>query len=128
MNKEHGIKFEPTEGADENDAESVDQREQVTLYKRSKRKHRPDVRYPSSEYDLTILLTIEGLQQSFQEFQVHKHKDQCKEPMKEEMNSLLKNKTYDLNELPKGKKALKKKWVFKLKQDGGKQSRKVVQL
>ena len=42
--------------------------------------------------------------------------------MHEEMNSLNKNKnkTYDLVELPKGKKILKNKWVFKLKKDGDK--------
>ena len=37
--------------------------------------------------------------------------------MQEEMNSLHKNKTYELVELPKGKKALRNKWVFKLKKD-----------
>ena len=40
--------------------------------------------------------------------------------MHEEMNSLNKNKTYDLEEPPKGKKVLKNKWVFKLKEDGDK--------
>uniref|UniRef100_A0A2N9IIJ6 Integrase catalytic domain-containing protein n=1 Tax=Fagus sylvatica TaxID=28930 RepID=A0A2N9IIJ6_FAGSY len=39
------------------------------------------------------------------------------EPMHEEMNSLHKNNTYELVELPKGKKALRNKWVFKLKKD-----------
>uniref|UniRef100_A0A2N9EWM8 Integrase catalytic domain-containing protein n=1 Tax=Fagus sylvatica TaxID=28930 RepID=A0A2N9EWM8_FAGSY len=34
-----------------------------------------------------------------------------------EMNSLHKNNTYELVELPKGKKALRNKWVFKLKKD-----------
>ena len=38
----------------------------------------------------------------------------------EKMNSLNKNKTYDLVELPKGKKVLKNKWVLKLKKDGDK--------
>ena len=38
--------------------------------------------------------------------------------MQEEMESLQKNHTYDLVELPKGKKALKNKWVFKIKKDG----------
>ena len=37
--------------------------------------------------------------------------------MREEMNSLWKNDTYELTELPKGRKALKNKWVFKLKND-----------
>ena len=40
--------------------------------------------------------------------------------MQEEMNSLHKNKTYELVELPKGKKALRNKWVFKLKKDSEK--------
>ena len=40
--------------------------------------------------------------------------------MHEEMNSLNKNKASDLVELPKGKKVLKNKWVFKLKKDGDK--------
>ena len=33
------------------------------------------------------------------------------------MNSLWKNNTYELTELPKGRKTLKNKWVFKLKND-----------
>ena len=37
--------------------------------------------------------------------------------MRVEMNSLWKNDTYELIELPKGRKALKNKWVFKLKND-----------
>ena len=40
--------------------------------------------------------------------------------MQEEMDSLQKNNIYELMELPKGKKALKNKWVFKLKKDGNK--------
>jgi len=35
--------------------------------------------------------------------------------MHEEMKSLHKNNTYELMELPKGKKALKNKWVLKRK-------------
>ncbi|KAM6575709.1 hypothetical protein CsatA_024036 [Cannabis sativa] len=38
--------------------------------------------------------------------------------MDEEMNSLTKNNTYELVKLPKGRKALKNKWVFRLKDDG----------
>ena len=40
--------------------------------------------------------------------------------MQEEMDSLQKNDTYELVELLQGKKALKNKWVFKLKKDGNK--------
>ena len=37
--------------------------------------------------------------------------------MREKMNSLWKKDTYELIELPKGRKTLKNKWVFKLKND-----------
>ena len=37
--------------------------------------------------------------------------------MKEEMNSLQKNKTWILTELPKGKKALQNKWVYRVKEE-----------
>ena len=37
--------------------------------------------------------------------------------MREEMISLWKNDTYELTELPNGRKELKNKWVFKLKKD-----------
>ena len=39
--------------------------------------------------------------------------------MKDEMDSLLKNKTWDLCKLPTGKRALKNKWVYKLKEEEG---------
>ena len=41
--------------------------------------------------------------------------------MKDEMDSLMKNKTWDLCKLPTTKKALQNKWVYRLKgEDGGK--------
>jgi len=40
--------------------------------------------------------------------------------MQEEMDSLQKNDTYELVKLPESRKALKNKWVFKLKKDGDK--------
>uniref|UniRef100_A0A2N9HLW0 Integrase catalytic domain-containing protein n=1 Tax=Fagus sylvatica TaxID=28930 RepID=A0A2N9HLW0_FAGSY len=60
------------------------------------------------------------LGESFQEVQSHKDKQSWMKAMHEEMNSLHKNNTYELVELPKGKKALRNKWVFKLKKDGEK--------
>ena len=41
--------------------------------------------------------------------------------MNEEMDSLVRNQTWDLVRLPTGKRALQNKWVYKLKEeDGGK--------
>ena len=44
--------------------------------------------------------------------------------MQEEMDSLLENKTWELVKLPKGRKPLQNKWVYKLKHEGkGKKER-----
>ena len=45
--------------------------------------------------------------------------------MKNEMNSLLGNQMWELTELPKGKKALQNKWVYRIKKvhDGCKRYR-----
>ncbi|GKV53845.1 hypothetical protein SLEP1_g60358, partial [Rubroshorea leprosula] len=61
-----------------------------------------------------------GEPENFQEVQSHKDKNCWMKAMQEEMNSLQKNNTYELVELPKGRKTLKNKWVFKLKKDGDK--------
>ncbi|KAL4561013.1 hypothetical protein LXL04_033173 [Taraxacum kok-saghyz] len=84
---------------------------EVSQVRRTSRVLVPSTRYPISNY---ILLTSEGDPESFQEAQSHSDK----KAMEEEMNSLQKNQTYELVKLPKGKKALKNKWVFKLKKDG----------
>ena len=47
-------------------------------------------------------------------------KEHWLEAMQEEMDSLLKNQTYELVKHPKGKKVLKNRWVFKNKKDGEK--------
>ena len=86
--------------------------------RRSTREHRPSTRYPTSEY--TMITEEGGGSKNFQKVQSHKDKQSWLNVMHEEMNSLNKNKTYDLVELPKGKKVLRNKWVFKLMKDGDK--------
>ena len=66
------------------------------------------------------MITKERDPKSFQEIQSHKDKQSWLKAMHEEMNSLNNNKTYDLVELPKVKKVLRNKWIFKLKKDGDK--------
>ena len=56
-----------------------------------------------------------GELESFREAMAHDHKDKCREDMSDEMKSLQDNHTYDLVKLPKGKRALKNNWVYKLK-------------
>ena len=69
------------------------------LVRRSSRPHKPSQRYPPSNY---ILLSDEGELNCFQEACKVEHSKEWKKAMEEEMNSLLKNKTCELGNLPKG--------------------------
>ncbi|KAL0404121.1 UNVERIFIED_CONTAM: Retrovirus-related Pol polyprotein from transposon TNT 1-94 [Sesamum radiatum] len=102
---------EPEPSPDTNEDSSS---QMVPVVRRSERGHIPSKRYPSSEY---LLLTEDGEPESFQEIESHKDKEKWLIAMQQELESLHKNQTYELVELPKGKKALKNKWVFKLKKD-----------
>jgi hypothetical protein len=54
---------------------------------------------------------------SVQDLSERKDKTQWLEAMKEEFSSLIKNDTWELCELPEGKKVVDTKWVFKTKRD-----------
>ncbi|KAL4368326.1 hypothetical protein GQ457_05G026720 [Hibiscus cannabinus] len=80
--------------------------------RRSVRERRPSNRYPPLEY---VIVVNEGEPQSFDQAMEVDHKKEWLKAMQEEMQSLHENRTYDLVELPKGRRALKNKWVYKLK-------------
>ena len=84
--------------------------------RRSTRERKSSIRYPSSDY---VLISDEGEPENYYDVLNHKDKDDWIKAMHDEMNSLKKNNTFDLVELPKGRKILKNKWVFKLKQGDG---------
>ena len=63
-------------------------------------------------------MTDEGEPNCFQEACKVEHSKEWKKAMEEEMNSLQENKTWELVNLPKGKKALQNKWVYRIKHDG----------
>ncbi|GKV15591.1 hypothetical protein SLEP1_g26368 [Rubroshorea leprosula] len=112
--------------------------EDLTLAKTPSRKitNEEEVQVPKDETEELIIEEDKasldrgkGEPENFQEVQSHKDKDYWMKAMREEMNSLYKNNTYELLyknntyelvELPKGRKTLKNKWVFKLKKDGDK--------
>ena len=82
--------------------------------RRSTRDRQPSTRYPSDQY---ILLTDEGEPECYEEAMKSECKDQWVEAMKDELKSLHDNHTFELVKLPKGKRALKNRWVYRLKQD-----------
>jgi hypothetical protein len=66
-------------------------------------------------------LTNSGEPESYEETMQVDTKRKWEKGMKEEMDSLVNNQTWDLVQLPTGKRALQNKWVYRLKEeDGGK--------
>lgn len=109
------------EGDDMADDEAAEQGElppqpeaEETQPRRSTRERRPSGRYLSSEY---ILIADEGEPETFEEVKSHKESNCWLKAMQEEMDSLNKNETYELTTLPRGRKALRNKRVFKVKRD-----------
>ena len=82
--------------------------------RRTSRVRRPSSRYPPHEY---LLLTDAGEPSCYEEAMSDEHKNHWLEAMEDEMNSLHENNTFELVKLPKGKKALKNKWVYRLKSE-----------
>ncbi|GKC81610.1 putative RNA-directed DNA polymerase [Tanacetum coccineum] len=80
--------------------------------RRSTRDHHPSTCYSAHEY---VLLTDGGEPECYAEAMEDEHKKEWFEAMEDEMNSLHENNTFELVKLPKGKRALKNKWVYKLK-------------
>ena len=71
-------------------------------------------RFPSSRNEY-VLLTDGGEPQCYEEAMEDEHKNQWIEAMQDEIKSLHEKHTYELVKLPKGMRALKNKWVFKVK-------------
>ncbi|GJU85033.1 putative RNA-directed DNA polymerase [Tanacetum coccineum] len=74
--------------------------------------YHPSTRYSANEY---VLLTDGGEPECYAEAMEDEHKKEWFDAMQDEMKSLYENNTFELTKLPKGKRALKNKWVYKLK-------------
>ena len=62
-------------------------------------------------------MTDGGELKCYEEALQDKNSNKCELAMKDEMDSLLGNQTWELTELPIGKKALHNKWVYKIKNE-----------
>ena len=68
-----------------------------------------------------LLLVDYGEPECYEEAIQVDTKNKWEQGMKDEMDSLVNNQTWDLVHLPAGKRALQNKWVYRLKEeDGGK--------
>uniref|UniRef100_A0A7N2RFG7 Integrase catalytic domain-containing protein n=1 Tax=Quercus lobata TaxID=97700 RepID=A0A7N2RFG7_QUELO len=114
---------ELTEGTvqkrDEEDKENVnsqlDLSTSVAEIRRSSRNIRPPQRYsPTLNY---LLLTDGGEPECYDEVLQDENSSKWELAMKDEMDSLLGNQTWELTELPVGKKVLHNKWVYKIKNE-----------
>ncbi|CAJ2642124.1 unnamed protein product [Trifolium pratense] len=87
------------------------------LLRRSSRERQVSQRYPPHDY---VTVTDNGEPEHYQEAIANVDKEKWLKAMQEEMNSLHENHTFELVKLPKGKRALKNKWVYKIKSESDK--------
>ena len=66
-----------------------------------------------------LLLTDSGEPECYEETMQVDTKKKWEQGMKEEMDSLENNQTWDLVQFPTGKRALQNKWVYNLKEEDG---------
>jgi hypothetical protein len=100
--------------------EDAEPREPIIYLRRLSRTVKPPQRFTLLlNY---ILLTDGGEPLTYEESLQDGNSSKWELAMKDEMDSLLKNKTWELTTLPEGKKALQNKWVYRVKteHDGSK--------
>lgn len=95
--------------------EVVEEEPGTPQLRRSSRIPRPTQRYsPSLNY---LLLTDSGEPESYSEAIQVEDSAKWESAMKDEMDSLMSNQTWELTELPPGKKALHNKWIYRIKEE-----------
>ena len=82
--------------------------------RRSTRDRHPSTRYSVDDY---VLLTDGGEPESYEEAMEDENKMKWVDAMQDEMKSLHENHSFELVKLPKGKRALKNRWVYRVKQE-----------
>ncbi len=105
-----------TPSSEEQASSSREQQHQSLASGRTKRIIKPPTRYGFEDLVSYALVTSSGDPVTFQEAISSQEKSKWMQAMVEEMESLHKNKTWELVELPKGKRAIGCKWVYKRKE------------
>ncbi|KAL5769249.1 hypothetical protein ACOSQ2_016032 [Xanthoceras sorbifolium] len=108
--------FEEISGSDvQISPETVQEELDAPELRRSSRVPKPIQRYsPSLHY---LLLTDSGEPECYDEAMQVEDSVKWESAMRDEMDSLMSNQTWELTELPPGKKALHNKWVFRIKEE-----------
>ncbi|KAE8704670.1 hypothetical protein F3Y22_tig00110447pilonHSYRG00005 [Hibiscus syriacus] len=95
--------------------EAVQEEPGTPELRRSSRIPKPTQRYsPSLHY---LLLTDNGEPECYDEAMQVEDSVKWESSMKDEMDSLLSNQTWELAELPPGKKARHNKWIYRIKEE-----------
>jgi hypothetical protein len=100
------VELDELESQSNEEPHSNDQEQDSTRSDRPKRNKRPPVRYGFEDLVSYALLTSSEDPSTFQEAIESSENDKWMEAMVEENESLSKNKTWELTELPKGKKPI----------------------
>ncbi|KAL2232508.1 UNVERIFIED_CONTAM: Retrovirus-related Pol polyprotein from transposon TNT 1-94, partial [Sesamum indicum] len=110
-NETEQTEIEPEPASEEPIAESSTP---LALGRESRLRRAPDRYSPSLYY---LLLSDCGEPECYAEAVNDAHKSKWELAMNDEMNSLKKNDTWELCQLPKGKKALQNRWVYRIKEE-----------
>ncbi|KAE8684638.1 Chitin elicitor receptor kinase 1 [Hibiscus syriacus] len=95
--------------------EAVQEEPRTPELRRSSRIPKPTQRYsPSLHY---LLLTDIGEPECYDEAMQVEDSVKWESSMKDEMDSLMSNQTWELAELPPGKRALHNKWIYRIKEE-----------
>ena len=110
------VEFEEISGNDvQISPEAVQDEPGTPALRRSSRIPKPIQRYsPSLHY---LLLSDSGEPECYDQAMQVEDSVKWESAMKDEMDSLMSNQTWELTELPPGKKALHNKWVYRIKEE-----------
>jgi hypothetical protein len=106
---------QPEESTEPGNVQQSDKTEHSTPAPELRRSSRVPV--PNRKYMSYMLLTDGGEPEDYAEACQTVDANKWELAMKDEMKSLISNQTWELEELPMGKKALHNKWVYRVKQE-----------